>query len=165
VQIEQATPADGPARRKADPCQGREDNRMGGTSFAARASRSSTAQAVLAPGAGSTAVGGTATRCVCRLYRSCKTERDHCYQQDCSKGLHRFSPINERVFVSRWRCRQREDGAGLLIIISIREGGGFRGGCLGRYGRSIEQILKGQKGERPRNEIRRMEQTLAYGRF
>src|SRR6266850_4533090 len=47
---------------------------------------------LLAPGAGGTTVGGIATRCVRRLYRSCETERDHCYQQNCSNDLHGFSP-------------------------------------------------------------------------
>lgn len=119
----------------------------------------------LAPRAGSTTVGRIAARCVCRLYRSCKTERNHCYQHNCSKGLHRFSPIKERVFVSRWRCHQREDGARLLIVIFRCEGRGIRGEYLGCYARSIEQILKGQKSGGPRNDNRRTEQTLAYGRF
>ena len=45
---------------------------------------------LLAPGAGGTTIGGTAARCVCRLCRSCETERDDCYQQNCPNGLHDF---------------------------------------------------------------------------
>jgi len=46
-----------------------------------------------ASGAGGTTVSGRAARCVRRLYRSCKTERDHSYQQNCSDSLHGFSPF------------------------------------------------------------------------
>ena|ERR1700730_3418074 len=106
-----------------------------------RASRSSTLRLVLAPGAGSATIGGVATRCVCRLYRSRETERDHCYQQNCPNGLHGFSPLeNERVFVSRWHGHRREDGATLLIVLSRCEGDAIREECLCPYARLLEQI-------------------------
>jgi hypothetical protein len=65
---------------------------------------------LVATGAGSATVGRGAARCVCRLCRSCETERDNCYQQNCSDALHGFSPLKiKRVLVDRWQHHRQEN--------------------------------------------------------
>ena len=56
---------------------------------------------LLAPVAGSTTVGRIAARCIRRPHHSCKTERNHCHQHNCSNRLHGFSPLRNQI----WFCR------------------------------------------------------------
>ena len=53
---------------------------------------------LLAPRTGGTTISGSAARCIRRLHRSCKTERDYCHQQNCSNALHGFFSFEKSMW-------------------------------------------------------------------